>query len=406
MTGVGGNQSAATRVLRFRALDSCRGLCAVAVMLFHANALNHIYWQPVVRNAYVAVDFFFVLSGFVLASAYGRRVRTGGDVGWFSLRRFGRLYPLHFVVLAIYVGLECWALWVRHEPAFTDDKSLGSLVQHLFLIQGFTPQQETWNYPAWSISVELWTNIAFAILLFASGRFFRVVAVVVAVLAGSYVVFANELHISVSDFELNVIGDDVRSVFGFFLGLLLFDLYAFAKARNWRPPVALEFVAIAAVAATVTWLSALPEYLPPLVFAATVFILAFEVGPVSRALTKRFFLRLGDASYSVYLTHSLYLLAMVAGVTWLAGALGQAPSIAMDGDDVLTLGGVWAMDAATLVCVVIAVIGSGLTYRFIEEPGRVFFNALSNGEGYTAAWAKARTAPFQPPPHHEPKLIR
>ncbi len=394
------------RASRFRALDSCRGLCAVAVMLFHANALGHFYWQPVVRNAYVAVDFFFVLSGFVLASAYGRRVKTGGDVAWFSLRRFGRLYPLHFVVLAIYVVMEAWTLLVQHQPAFVDDKSVGSLIQHLFLIQGFTPQQETWNYPAWSISVELWTNIGFGILLALSGRYFRVVAVAVAALGAAYVVFADRLHLPVSDFEFNVLGDVGRSVFGFFLGLLVFDLYAYVKTRAWRPHALAEFAALAAVAATVTWLAALPEVVPPLIFAATVFILAFEAGPASRALTKRFFLRLGDASYSIYLTHSLYLLAMVDAVGWIASAMGREPSITIGDDDVLTLGGPWAMDAVALVTVVIAVIGSGLTYRFIEEPGRVFFNALSNREPLGQALAKARDATRHPPPHHHPRTVR
>jgi peptidoglycan/LPS O-acetylase OafA/YrhL len=189
-----------------------------------------------------------------------------------------------------------------------------------------------------------------------------------------------------------VLGDVFRSVFGFFLGLLVFDLYAVVKARGWRPHATLEFAAAVAVGATVTWLDALPEYLPPLIFAATVFILSFEAGPVSRLLVRRFFLRLGDASYSIYLTHSLYVLAMADGVVWAAGLLGKAPSIEIDGDDVMILGGPWAMDAVVALTVIVAVIGSGLTWRYIEEPGRLFFNALSNGETISASARKARDA--------------
>src|ERR1700722_1022832 len=150
---------------RFRVLDSCRGLCAVAVMLFHMDAKTHFYALPLVRNSWVAVDFFFVLSGFVIASAYSRRLQTVADAGRFALRRFGRLYPLHLAVLLVYVGIELGRVTIlRAADAFSGDTSVSALFENLLLLQGFTPDHETWNYPAWSISVELWTNFAFALL--------------------------------------------------------------------------------------------------------------------------------------------------------------------------------------------------------------------------------------------------
>ena len=150
--------------IRFRALDACRGLCAVAVVLFHLDAATHFYNWPMVRNAYVAVDFFFVLSGFVIASAYGDRIRTVQEAGRFTLRRFGRLYPLHLVVLIAYVLVELIG-FAQGSPAFVGNFSGPALAANLALVQGFGAWHETWNYPAWSVCVELWVNLGFAAVL-------------------------------------------------------------------------------------------------------------------------------------------------------------------------------------------------------------------------------------------------
>src|SRR5579863_9383070 len=140
--------------VRFRVLDSCRGLCAVAVVLFHLDTYTHWYWLPVVRNGYVAVDFFFVLSGFVIASAYRAKLQTMPDVIRYAVRRLGRLYPLHLAVLLAFLVIELCRLWIfQAADAFTNNTNATALLEHLVLIQGFTANHETWNYPAWSISV-------------------------------------------------------------------------------------------------------------------------------------------------------------------------------------------------------------------------------------------------------------
>jgi peptidoglycan/LPS O-acetylase OafA/YrhL len=54
-------------MVRFGALDGLRGISAVAVALLHLPVAFHLFGSPVVREAYVFVDFFFVLSGFVIA---------------------------------------------------------------------------------------------------------------------------------------------------------------------------------------------------------------------------------------------------------------------------------------------------------------------------------------------------
>jgi peptidoglycan/LPS O-acetylase OafA/YrhL len=363
---------------RFLALDSCRGLCAVAVMLFHMDAYTHFYGWPMVRNSWVAVDFFFTLSGFVIASAYYAKLRSFAEMGRFTIRRFGRLYPLHISVLAVYVGIELYRLWaLRAGDAFTGNASLGALAQHLFLVQGFTANHETWNYPAWSISVEFWTNMAFGLLVVLARR--QVIACVFLFLAlGAALITASSRWTgSLSPDEAGALLDAIRSMVEFLLGFLGFVMFAAAQARGWRPLRLAELAVVPLTAAALVYADDLPALGLPLIFLIVVMVLAFEAGPLSALLKWRPLTKIGTYSYSIYLTHSLYLLALEAGVFAAGYALGMAASVHVDGDDYLTLGGPWAMDGAALLCVCATIFGSSLTYRFIEEPARLFFNRLS-----------------------------
>jgi peptidoglycan/LPS O-acetylase OafA/YrhL len=78
---------------RFEVLDGWRGAAAIAVALFHLPVLSHAYGLPVIRNAYLFVDFFFVLSGFVISQAYLDRLSSPADLRRFAIRRFGRAWP-------------------------------------------------------------------------------------------------------------------------------------------------------------------------------------------------------------------------------------------------------------------------------------------------------------------------
>src|SRR6185369_7058906 len=85
---------------RIPCLDGLRGLAALAVVLFHFN----IFFLPQARlpfvgHAYLAVDFFFILSGFVMAHVYGHLLASNWRVHalQFGRARFARLYPLFAV---------------------------------------------------------------------------------------------------------------------------------------------------------------------------------------------------------------------------------------------------------------------------------------------------------------------
>src|ERR1700729_416362 len=75
--------------VRLQALDAWRGIAATMVVLFHMPIAWSLYGQGIFRHSWLFVDFFFVLSGFVIAFAYGRRINNGREFTDFMIRRFG-----------------------------------------------------------------------------------------------------------------------------------------------------------------------------------------------------------------------------------------------------------------------------------------------------------------------------
>jgi peptidoglycan/LPS O-acetylase OafA/YrhL len=104
---------------KFVALESCRGVCALLVSLMHLSVNGDFYYLTLVRNGGLGVTYFFVLSGFVMMHAYGSKIRGGGDLVPFIVRRFGRLYPLHIIILAVLVAFELLKLLLVHRAGLS-----------------------------------------------------------------------------------------------------------------------------------------------------------------------------------------------------------------------------------------------------------------------------------------------
>jgi peptidoglycan/LPS O-acetylase OafA/YrhL len=361
---------------RFAALDAWRGLCALSVVLFHLNAGTHAHdW---LNNGYVAVDFFFVLSGFVIASAYLDRLAAFADAARFAIRRIGRLYPLHLAVLLVYLGLELHRATVHPELGFTGERSWPAFWCDLFLLQGFNAYDLSWNMPAWSISLELWANLAFAALGLALRRRLAWGCAGLAALIVAALLLQDQLPQWVSGREGDILSGAFQCVMEFFVGAAAFAAFRWMQARGVRPSGLLEWPAVAGALGVFAFAPQLPTLLPAAVFLAVVMVFGFEAGPLSRALKHPAPLKLGEISYSIYLTHSLHTLAAFH----IIGAIGRATHATWLTDsndrDLLVLGGPWAMDLAALLCLAAVVATSLLTYRWIEDPARLAFNRLSN----------------------------
>jgi peptidoglycan/LPS O-acetylase OafA/YrhL len=164
------------------ALTSLRGIAALVVVVHHFSTYTLPQtgqWlathSSFFRNGYLSVDFFLMLSGFILAHVYrekfANRITRSGYIDYLRAR-FARIYPLHLFTLLLLVGLEFIKLWTA-QGAFTGKFNLTALGANFFLLQAFDLTcppllacQTYWNEPAWSISVEFVIYTGFPFLLF------------------------------------------------------------------------------------------------------------------------------------------------------------------------------------------------------------------------------------------------
>jgi peptidoglycan/LPS O-acetylase OafA/YrhL len=366
--------------LRFRALDGWRGICALLVAAHHLEVHGFLYWQPLVRNAWLFVDFFFVLSGFVIAHAYGDKLSHGIGFRAFVIRRFGRLWPLHAAVLTALVAIEFSHLAIQHwhpiageHVAFTFSRSPFAVLTNLFLVQalGFHPF-DTWNGPAWSISVEFCTYLVFAALCALVPRKpQRMLASLVLAFAAVAVLM------SFSDFGMRETFRWAlpRCIFGFVLGTLTYE----AWRRGAMKRVAGTWLEAAAVALVVVFVTYVPghdalEYLAPALFCFVVLVFAGDSGLFSRVLAMRAPAALGRWSYSIYMVHTLVLVAFfstarVAELLFDTHWLSRLPN----GEAAVAAPGTFVALVLYLAYLTVVVASSAATWRLVEQPGQRFF---------------------------------
>ena len=150
-------------------LDALRGLAACLVVLHHSPFCYGEQPVSLVANSYLFVDFFFLLSGFVMCHAYGQRILSGMSMRDYVVLRLGRLYPLHlFMLLATvaYTGLKAalFAYGFGNEQDFSHNHGF-SFITNVLLVHSLGLHEElTWNTPSWSISVEFYTYLVFYVL--------------------------------------------------------------------------------------------------------------------------------------------------------------------------------------------------------------------------------------------------
>ncbi len=327
---------------RFVQLDALRFFFAVVVVMFHT-----IGGITPVHGGY-AVDFFFILSGFVLSHALIRRPVSAGEFAW---ARLARLYPLHLVTLAALICLVAGLL--GHPPR---QYSHEALALHLVLLQGvWAIDFHTWNFPAWSISVEVAVNL---LLLYPIVR-----ARSVRVAAG--VVLASWLGILIAwgpvfdKFTVQPIpgtflaGGLLRGAAGIVLGYLLYEAYLRLRPRAIARPMGgaatgFEVIGIGMLTLSLWNDGPLWTVLPLPLSALLILQMAVMPGRVSMTLQGRLFAFLGNISYSIYLVHiPLFLVFVGTGFLRL-------------GDTTFTP--VW------LIYFVLMLLLSSVSYRRLEQP--------------------------------------
>lgn len=351
-------------------LDGFRGLAAVGVVLFHFKSPAYLHSFPLFQRGYLYVDFFFLLSGFVLAHAYGHRLKSWADAAPFLVRRIARLWPLHMATLGIRLAIELvgWGAYrmgvnVGRVP-FTEDASPAALVTNVFMVHAWGMHGEnTWNGPSWSISTEFGAYLLFMVLTLLLAEAPRRVAAVVVILAslGVLAFVAPEGIGSTFDFGL------ARCFAGFFTGTLLHAAWRRIGSLPQRSATAMEVGALLVGAAAVSL--PLPSYWSLLTIAGLaccVLVFAFEQGAVSRALQRPSLRWLGERSYSIYLLQGPMFLVWYMSVK----VGGRALGVDIGGHDGVKLAVEprWLNDVALIGFVGVLLVLSDISWRRIEVP--------------------------------------
>ncbi|MBS9478850.1 acyltransferase family protein [Ancylobacter radicis] len=376
---------------RFEVLDSWRGICAVMVIIYHfiyIVRLDYLHWN-LLSNAYLFVDFFFVLSGFVVCHAYRDRLRSGRSVGGFLLRRIGRLWPLHIAVLfAFMLAVMAINISGRHPDhlmieAGTGNYSMRALLLNAALLNSMGFYGVSWNGPAWSIGAEFYTYALFAaVTLLAGARRLVPAALVITLLAmGAILIVAPTYMNSTADYGF------IRCIAGFFAGVVAY--HAHQRLRHLPLPMATlwEVGTVALAGLFIASVGTGPDevkpisVLAPVAFGAAILVFAREGGWVSVMLRARPLRALGCWSYSIYLIHMPLLILLAYGI-WLYGdvagvavrqdvdVLGHMKTLYDLGDPLLT-----GVLLAGFVGLVIAL--AAFTYARIEEPWRDRFTRIA-----------------------------
>jgi peptidoglycan/LPS O-acetylase OafA/YrhL len=296
---VAARASGAPGKTELRALTSIRGIAAWLVVLYHIRggiAGLPASAEAVFAKGYLAVDLFFLLSGFVIWLAWHARLRDPAAIPHFLQKRIARIWPLHAAMLAAAVALALLLRATgRNDPAFP----FAELPLHLLLVQnwGLTDALH-WNDPAWSISCELAAYLLVPLLVLAIDWRRLPSVALVTLAAATLLILHAAMHGAAS------LGDDipryglVRCLAEFATGTLLAALFL----RRPRPLWPAATAAFAAAA----WVLGAPETLAaPATLAALLLLLALTSGRRGHPLEGRILHWLGEISYATYLSHFL-----------------------------------------------------------------------------------------------------
>ncbi|WP_052389339.1 acyltransferase family protein [Belnapia moabensis] len=269
------------------------------VILYHLDlplrvSLGLPALAPVLQHGYLGVDGFFLLSGFALWLGYGARPPWGrAGIADFLRRRFAKIWPLHalaMLALALLVGLAMAAgLTIREPERF----GLRDFLLQFFLVNAWeTTSRHTWNYPSWALSVEWAGYLAFPLILAGLIRLPRLAVPALPLLgfAGIAALDAQDPNIGLN-YTLHL--GLLRFALEFATGLAIGRL----TTEGLLPRAALWPVLLALPAGLVLeW-----DALTVLGLAALIPLLRRPVPPAAAPARPDLLLRLGEASFGVYL---------------------------------------------------------------------------------------------------------
>lgn len=280
-----------------------RGAAALMVVIFHMG-----FWFPqaIFPKAYLAVDLFFCLSGFVIAHAYSGKLSSGMKVSEFIALRIARLYPLYILGTLLGFFRLAGQIFVNHPNAPSPFAFFASIILSFFMLPSWSPRFDLYpaNTVAWSLVFELLVNAAYAFCFpFLTTR--RMIQI--AVVSGAGLLLFGTLN---GDFEMgpfwsDFVGTCFRTVFSFSMGLIV---YRFRDDCPLKVPApALLILVVAALAVPfhgAVWYDA--------IFCAVIspILVWCGAGAGTESAKHKVSSFLGYVSYPIYMIHTPFVSAV------------------------------------------------------------------------------------------------
>ncbi|HEY8402675.1 MAG TPA: acyltransferase [Cytophagaceae bacterium] len=349
-------------------LDGLRGVAALTVVAFHIfEAYSTSHLDIIINHGYLAVDFFFLLSGFVIAYAYDDRW-TKMSFGNFFRRRLERLQPM--VIMGMAIG--ALGFYFQASALFPAISSTPVWLVIVTMICGFfmiplppSMDRRGWNEmyplngPGWSLFFEYFVNILYGLFIH---RFSKTALSILVFLVGSMLI-----HFAVTNPNGDVIGGwslepahmytgFTRVLFPFFAGLLLFRISKLGHIKNaflWCSLLLLLVLAMPRIGGSENvWMNGIYDaFCIIIIFPLIVWMGAS--GELTNPLSAKVCKFLGDISYPIYITHYPFIYAYTAWVV----------------DNKISLREGWPMG---LLVFISSIVLAYVCLKFYDEPVRAW----------------------------------
>lgn len=288
-----------------------RGIAAFLVVLYHLKAFLHQHaitesFDWMYNKGYLAVDFFFILSGFIIAYNYKHQFENeinGHQLYVFIVKRIARIYPLHIFILLCFILIPL-AHTLTNRPVDSQQYNLLAFLYKFFLVDLWIVGQEywdSWNTPSWTISGEMFAYLVFPFVCVALGRstvrhyaFFLVAVVLVALCYE--VMLSRSLGDNISHLGL------LRCVLSFICGVCIYEFHLGQFVKSPKLNRVLFYLSVITLIFLLLYVEKNHFYVPLLFSLILLTSLGFR-GVLHKILEFRWLYILGEISYSLYLSH-------------------------------------------------------------------------------------------------------
>lgn len=355
-------------VQRINTLTSLRFFAALMIILGHttgtffkANWLGYF-------SVFQGVSFFFVLSGFILTHIYSDL--CGKDVLRFYLARFARIWPAHITALVLLIVMF-------YSPDFFSQKLL--LLSNVAMVHAWIPNVKfyfSYNAPSWSISTEMFFYLCFPLLIYRWRKTWKIKLLIsFSVMLATIILYNKYVQPTkiIMDVHWLIYINPISRIFEFMLGMTFALGYKYLRDRNLSFIMASVYeililicifiglrcsIHISIIASKIVGIAG-KEWLAYsstcFWFACLILITSVEKGLLSRFLSLKPLIVLGEISYSLYLFHTIFGNYCANHYQW---ALKHHPVISY----------------VVFWSVILAV--SYFTWKYIERPIRIYINLL------------------------------